>query len=267
MAIEYPIKKSLGADVRNFPKAQQDKIKEIIDTVNDLTDGSISTTDLTLSGNLSVNTIVEKTLASGVNVDGVLIKDSTIALADGLVSDLSLKIGADLNNGLYGVSDTQLGIAVEGVLVGGANVNGLFTGNISEQVSTVGVTVDGALLKDGLHITKAVPVAINATATATAAEIVSGYITSTSAAVVTITTPTAASIAELIGAVKGTSFDFTIDNSAGANTVTLALDASIAVVTPAITGGATLTVSTANALGVFRIIFTSGTTAKIFRIA
>jgi len=79
---------------------------------------------------------------------GALVSDS-ITLDDGLVSALALRIGADTNNGLYGISDTQLGIAVEGVLVGGANTTGLFTGNIAEQVVAAGVTVDGVLLKDG----------------------------------------------------------------------------------------------------------------------
>ncbi len=111
------------------------------------------------------------------------------------------------------------------------------------------------------------PVAINSTATATVDQILSGYITSTSAAATTITTPTATALAAAFNAVRGTSIDFMIDNSAGANTVTLALDASITVNTPAITGGATLTVSVANAIGTFRIIFTSATTAKIFRIS
>lgn len=111
------------------------------------------------------------------------------------------------------------------------------------------------------------PVAINATATATVDQILSGYITSTSAAAVTITTPTAGAIGSAIGAVRGTSIDFMIDNSAGANTVTLTLDGSITVNTPAITGGATLTVSVANAIGTFRLVFTSPTAAKIFRIS
>ena len=65
------------------------------------------------------------------------------------MSNLALKLGADANNGLYGVSDTQLGVAVEGALVAGFDTNGLFTGIISEQIATVGVTVDGVLLKDG----------------------------------------------------------------------------------------------------------------------
>lgn len=143
----------------------------------------------------------------------------------------------------------------------------LSSNTLTELTAGAGVTVDGVLLKDGYVVNKPTPVAMNVTATATPAQILSGYITSTSAAAVSITTPTATAIGALIGAVAGTSFDFTIDNSAGANTVTLILDASIAVVTPAITGGATLTVSTSNDIGIFRVVFTSATAAKIFRIA
>lgn len=77
------------------------------------------------------------------------ITTSSISLDDGLVSDLAIKIGADQNNGVYGISDTQLGIAVEGVLVGGANTVGLFTDVISEQTTNSGVTIDQVLLKDG----------------------------------------------------------------------------------------------------------------------
>lgn len=72
-----------------------------------------------------------------------------ISLNNGTVSDLALKLGADTNNGIYGISDTQMGFAVEGVLVGGANTTGLFTDVLSEQTNGTGVTVDGALVKDG----------------------------------------------------------------------------------------------------------------------
>lgn len=72
-----------------------------------------------------------------------------LSLDDGTVSALALRIGADTNNGLYGISDTQLGVAVEGALVAGFNTTGIFTGVISEQVAAAGVTVDGLLIKDG----------------------------------------------------------------------------------------------------------------------
>ena len=65
------------------------------------------------------------------------------------------------------------------------------------------------------------PVAVNATATATAAQVATGYITSTSAAAVALTLPTATALATQLGAVQGTVFDLYIDNTAGANTVTV----------------------------------------------
>jgi ABC-type tungstate transport system substrate-binding protein len=110
--------------------------------------------------------------------------------------------------------------------------------------------------------------AINSTTTATTAQVVGGYITSTSAAVTTITLPTAAAIAtQLGGAVsRGTSFEFSVDNTSGANTITLAVNTGITVPTSAVTGGSTLTVSTANKLGRFRLTFTSPTTAVLFRL-
>lgn len=42
---------------------------------------------------------------------------TSISLADGTVGALSLRLGADANNGLYGVSDTSIGVAVEGAQV------------------------------------------------------------------------------------------------------------------------------------------------------
>jgi hypothetical protein len=41
----------------------------------------------------------------------------SITLDDGTVGSLAVRIGADANNGLYGVSDTVLGVAVEGAQV------------------------------------------------------------------------------------------------------------------------------------------------------
>lgn len=111
------------------------------------------------------------------------------------------------------------------------------------------------------------PVAINATATALVTDIQAGVITSTSAAATSITLPTATALALQLNAVRGTWIDFVIDNSAGSNTVTVVVNTGITVNTPAITGGAALTVSTANSVGTFRIYFTSTTTAKIFRLA
>lgn len=220
------------------------------------------------SGAVVTDTVSEKTAAAGVTIDGALVKDSTIALADGTVGNLSVKIGADTNNGFYGVSDTQLGVAVEGALVGFFDANGLNTGYINEQVTTAGVYMEGVHFRDGVFNTYPnFGVAKDVTGVVSAAELSTGYITSTSAAPVSLSFPTATDLYTRLNACPGSMFDVVIDNSGGANTVTVSLDASMAVVTPAITGGDTLTVSTANAVGVFKIVFTSGTTAKIFRIA
>ena len=76
---------------------------------------------------------------------------------------------------------------------------------------------------DAQEITGHVPVAINATATATAAQVASGYITSTSAAATTITLPTGTLLGAELCAQQGDVFDLYIDNTAGANTVTIAV--------------------------------------------
>jgi len=67
------------------------------------------------------------------------------------------------------------------------------------------------------------PTAINATATATAAQVATGYIKSTSAGATTITLPTGTLLGTALGAVQGTVFDLYVDNTAGASTVTMAV--------------------------------------------
>jgi hypothetical protein len=109
-------------------------------------------------------------------------------------------------------------------------------------------------------------VAVNATATIETSQLITGYITSTSAAATAITLPSATAIATAIGATAGTVFDFIVDNSAGANTVTITPGGGTAAGTSPITGGATLTVSVANVVGIFRLVFTSATAATIRRL-
>jgi hypothetical protein len=70
-------------------------------------------------------------------------------------------------------------------------------------------------------ITHATTVAINATATATAAQVATGYITSTSAAATAITLPTGTLLGAALSAAKGTIFDLYIDNTAGASAVSI----------------------------------------------
>lgn len=63
--------------------------------------------------------------------------------------------------------------------------------------------------------------AINATATATAAQVAAGYITSTSASATAITLPTGTLLGAAVNATQGTVLDLFIDNTAGASTVTV----------------------------------------------
>lgn len=183
-----------------------------------------------------------------------------LSLDDGTVSALALRIGADTNNGLYGVSDTQLGVAVEGALVAGFNTAGIFTNSIQEQTTGAGIQVKQNLIHN--HTT----FAVNVSATVAAADFIKGYMTSTSAAGVNLQLDTATNIGAAIGAVRGTTFDFYVDNTGGANTVTVVVGAGITAATPVVTGGATLTVSAANAIGVFRLVFSSATVAKLYRL-
>lgn len=66
--------------------------------------------------------------------------------------------------------------------------------------------------------------AIDSTATATAAQVATGYITSTSASPTTITLPTGTNLGDELSAVQGTTLDLYIDNTAGASTVTVAVN-------------------------------------------
>ncbi len=109
------------------------------------------------------------------------------------------------------------------------------------------------------------PSAINATATATVAEFITGLITSTSGAAVALTLPTAEAIANEIGAVRGTSFEFMVDNSQGASTITVTVNTGITATAVVITGGATLTVL-ATAVGIFKLVFISATAAILYRV-
>ncbi len=145
--------------------------------------------------------------------------------------------------------------------------------SITESTALADITVNSALIEK--HATAA----INSTATATAAQVKTGWITSTSAAATTITLPTGTLLGTALGAVAGTSFDLYIDNTAGANTVTIAvavngissawqaqLIAATASVTPAALSPLDV-VSGVTGLACFRLMFSSATAYDFCRIA
>lgn len=115
------------------------------------------------------------------------------------------------------------------------------------------------------------PSAVDATATLTAAQVASGYITSTSAAAVTMTLPTGTLLGAYLGAVQGTVIDLFIDNTAGANTVTMAVAVNGILSAAAAANGASqglLTVpSGVTGQACFRLMFSSATAYTFTRIA
>jgi len=135
--------------------------------------------------------------------------------------------------------------------------------------SVTNLTTSNLVFTDQNHPLTA---AINATATATAAQVATGYITSTSALATTITLPTGTDLGTALGATRGTTLDLYVDNTAGANTVTIAVATngilSAAAAAGAGAGAGLLTVpSGVTGIGCFRIVFASATAYVFSRIA
>lgn len=127
------------------------------------------------------------------------------------------------------------------------------------------ITSTGQVVAPSLIIAPFTLSAINSTATATAAQLVAGVITSTSAAATSITLPTATATATaLFNAGRGAYFEFEMDNTAGANTVTIIAGTGMTA-DSVVTGGTTLTVAAGKA-GRFSLYFNSTTAARLARI-
>lgn len=106
-------------------------------------------------------------------------------------------------------------------LTGAVGVTGAVTGASTLTATKVTATA-------GRVVEKRAVSTLNSTGTISAANLLAGIITSTSAAAVAATLPAAADVLALIpGCAVGSSFRFTICNSAGANTVTVTASASI----------------------------------------
>lgn len=115
------------------------------------------------------------------------------------------------------------------------------------------------------------PVAVNATATLTAAQVLSGYLTSTSAAATTLTLPTGTLLGTALGAKQGSTFELYVDNTAGANTVTMAVATngikSDAATTTAASFGQMTVAANATGIGRFTLMFSSATAYVLTRTA
>ena len=124
------------------------------------------------------------------------------------------------------------------------------------------------------------PQAINSSATATTAQILAGYITSTSAAGVTITMPTGTALGGAIaGCARGTTLEFIVDNTAGSSTITMAvgtnavqsdwdnqITAATASVTPAAVTPLTIA-SGVSGMATYKIVFASATAYVFSRVS
>lgn len=159
--------------------------------------------------------------------------------------------------GLNTNKDTALGgtLAVTGVAT--------FT---ARSVFSAGFTSNVA--NTGGHSSKA---AINSSATATAAQVATGYITSTSAAGTTITLPTGTLLGAALSASQGTTFELYVDNTAGASTVTMAVAVngilSDAAATTAASFGQLTVASGVTGLARFTLMFSSATAYVFTRTA
>jgi hypothetical protein len=124
---------------------------------------------------------------------------------------------------------------------------------------------------DSTFVAHSAPVPVNATTTLTPAQIQYGYVTSTSAAAVTMTLPTGTLLGAALGATKGTVLELYVDNTAGANSVTMAVATngvkSDAAVTTAASFGQMTVASGATGIGRFTIMFSSPTAYVFTRTA
>jgi len=138
---------------------------------------------------------------------------------------------------------------------------GAVTGNVTGNLTG----------KTAIGLVTHTPTAINATATATAAQVATGYITSTSAAATTITLPTGTLLGAAIGAVRGTIHELYIDNTAGASTVTIAVAVngilSDAAATTAASFGQLTVAAGVTGQGRFTLMFSSATAYTFTRTA
>lgn len=146
--------------------------KQFNNLIEALADGTINldVEDLDIDGDLTVGD--DATITGDLAVTGTSAFTGDATFGAGTVASPSVVVGAN-DNGFYEVSGTQLGVSLGNTLVGGWNTSGVFTDAIAEQTTGVGVTIDGALIKDGSFIGK------QATATATAAGLTTGALTGT----------------------------------------------------------------------------------------
>lgn len=173
--------------------------------------------------------------------------------------------------GTYTITGGAGGAASAGTGDGGKGSNIVLTPGAGGASAGGTAGLPGFVVTGRAQVKKHVTAAINTTATATALQVANGYITSTSAAAVTITLPTGTLLGAALGAAQGTIFDLFIDNTAGANTVTIAVAVNGILSAAAAANGASqglLTVpSGVTGQACFRLMFSSATAYTFTRTA
>ena len=218
---------------------------------------------------------------STVSTLGTITGASATALAVGLNGATNSAFVVDSSTGsqaagLKVTGAVAAGVVAAAVISSGANASltldakgtgtlGINTVSATAGLVTIGNTTDGAGVDvNGVIQSSMVPQACNVSATLTASQVASGYITTTSAAAVTMTLPTGTALGTQFAASQGTVFDLYIDNTAGSNTVTVAVGANCI---QSAMGGTLTLVSGITGQACFRFMFSSATACTFTRIA
>jgi hypothetical protein len=175
-------------------------------------------------------------------------------------------VGGSVDNSPIGATTPNTVAATSLTASGTAAITGAVTAPSVAPISATFLPVANSV------DTHPAPAAINATAAATAAQVATGYITSTSAAATTITLPTGTLLGAALGAGQGTVHNLYIDNTAGANTVTIAVAVngilSAAAAAGSAAGAGLLTVpSGVTGQACFTLMFSSATAYTFTRTA
>ena len=192
-----------------------------------------------------------------------------------------LNLSNDNTSGIYVENNSGSGNSVDDNIVIGANAgirvhassgaayvrNNTFIGpSGAGGGALLGFSTNTAVISYG-NTLGAKSAAVSGTGTVSATNLSTGALIFTGGAG-TQTLPPATDMATRIAALQGTIFDFTVDNTAGSGTCTIAVNTGIVAAVPIITGGATLTIANSATQGIaqFRLVFSSATAAVLYRM-
>lgn len=212
--------------------------------------------DQDYSANFTARSLIDKGYAASIyaplispTLSGTVTTTGVIAAAAGSAAAPSITYTGQLNMGFYKISSTQLGVSVNGGLIGGWSTAGLFADYITEKTSGHGINAVKNIIHNGVVTT------YTTTANITAAAVAGGVIAYTGSAH-SLTMPTTTAISAIVDVSQATDFDFKVDNTGGSGTVTIVLDASQTALA-IVAGGNTLTIASGT-IGKFIITFVGG---------